>query len=169
MSIWLFFRIEFGGVKAIGPHKAAMLEAIDQLGTIAAAAPAVDLTYRQFWRVVQLLNTHFNKPLIEIRRSGRSSGAVLTPLGKEVLARFREMQRVANEALEKHFREFEALVGVDPRTPQPVPRFAQVIPPSTSSQTAKRLAKTAKAKTTLSKKMTSVSGSKKKKKSESVR
>jgi molybdate transport system regulatory protein len=134
-SIWPFLRIQFGDVndynKAIGPHRANMLEAIDRFGSISAAAPAVDLTFRQLWRQVQVLNSLFDQPLIGIRRSGRSSGAFLTPLGKEVLARFREMQQVANETLEPHFRTFEKLVGLDPDAPPPVPRYARIVDPAT--------------------------------------
>jgi molybdate transport system regulatory protein len=108
-----------------------MLEAIDRFGSISAAAPAVDLTFRQLWRQVQMLNSLFDQPLIGIRRSGRSSGAFLTLLGKEVLARFREMQQVANETLEPHFRAFEKLVGLDPNALPPVPRYARIIDPAT--------------------------------------
>jgi molybdate transport system regulatory protein len=148
-SIWLFFRFEFhraaGGAEAIGPHRANILEAIDRFGSISAAAQAVDLTFRQTWRVVQLLNAQFNKPLIGIRRSGRSSGAFLTPLGKEVLARFREMERVANEALEPHFRAFEKITGMDPKKKRPIPRFAQIVDPSAIAPLKKKPARRPKA------------------------
>lgn len=134
-SIWLFLRIDFhragGGVESIGPHRANILEAIDGFGSISAAALAVDLTFRQTWRVVQYLNSQFDRPLIEIRRSGRTSGALLTPLGKEVLACFREIQHAANEALEPHFRAFEKVGRMDPNRPPPIPRYAQIIDPST--------------------------------------
>lgn len=134
-SIWAFLRIDFhgaaGSIESIGPHRANILEAIDRFGTISAAALAVDLTFRQTWRVVQYLNSQFDRPLIAIRRSGRTSGAILTPLGKEVLACFREMERAASEALEPHFRVFQKIVGMDPNRPPPIPRFAQILDPST--------------------------------------
>jgi molybdate transport system regulatory protein len=148
-SIWFFFRIEFhraaGGTQAIGPHRANILEAIDRFGSISAAAPAVDLTFRQTWRVVQHLNALFDTPLVEIRRSGRSSGAFLTPLGKDVLARFREMQRVINEALEPNFRAFEKITGMNPNKPPPIPRFAQIIDPTTIAPRKKKSAQRPKA------------------------
>jgi molybdate transport system regulatory protein len=148
-SIWFFFRIEFhraaGGTQAIGPHRANILEAIDRFGSISAAAPAVDLTFRQTWRVVQHLNALFAKPLVEIRRSGRSSGAFLTPLGKEVLTRFREMQSVISEALEPSFLAFEKITGINPNKPPPIPRFAQIIDPSTIAPRKKKPARRPKA------------------------
>lgn len=138
MAIWLYFRLDFGPTSAIGPHKAAMLEAIDRFGSISKAAPAINLTFRQLWRVVQSLNVHFSKPLIEIRRSGRSSGAFLTPLGKEVLTRYREMERLTNRTLQKHFRAFETAVGIDHNSPQLIPRFAQVIDPALVEKTTRQ-------------------------------
>jgi molybdate transport system regulatory protein len=143
-SIWFFLRIDFhgagGGPASIGVHRANILEAIDRFGSISAAAPAVDLTFRQTWRVVQSLNALFDTPLIAIRRSGRSSGASLTPLGKEVLARFREIQRAAGEALEPHFLAFEKLIGMDPKKSPPIPRFAQIVDPSTVALATKKRA-----------------------------
>lgn len=130
-SIFLFLRIEWNvndNDAAIGLHRANVLEAIDRFGSLSAAAPAVDVTFRQLWRTVQVLNQLFDEPLVGIRRSGRSSGAFLTLLGKEVLTHFREMQRAANETLEPHFRAFEKLVGLDPNTPSPAPRYAMIDP-----------------------------------------
>ncbi len=139
MSIYLFLRIEWGELHdAIGPHRANMLEAIERFGTVSAAAPAVDLSYRQLWRLVQILNSLFDKPMIAIRRSGRQSGACLTPFGKTVLARIREMQRLANETLKPHFREFEELVGIDPDSPPPYRRYGHIIDPATLAVSKKR-------------------------------
>ncbi|GAB1715003.1 MAG: hypothetical protein NTAFB05_00450 [Nitrobacter sp.] len=153
MSIWLFFRIEhtrvdpvgrqkFGSAAGMGPGTVCILEAIDRYGSISAAAPAVDRKFQQLWKIVQNLNTMYKEPVIKIRRSGPSSGAFLTPLGKEVVTRFREMERVANQTFEKDFREFEALVGVDSSAPPRIPRFAQVIDPGTITKPAKKRTKT---------------------------
>jgi molybdate transport system regulatory protein len=139
MSAWLYLRINWKD-GAMGPHIANMLEAIDRFGTLTVAAPAVDLSYRQLWRMVQKLNAMFDRPLIKIRRSGRTSGAVLTPLGKETLACFREIQRVANKTLAQHFRRFEQRVGDDSNAPPPIPRFARIIDPSTIRSVKRRAA-----------------------------
>ena len=153
MSIWLFFRIEFtrvdpvgrqkfGDWAGLGPGRVLILEAIDRYGSISAAAPAAGLKFQQFWRLVQDLNTHFKEPIVEIRRSGRKSGALLTPLGKEVVRRYREMERVANQTLERHYREFEALVGIDSTAPPPDRHRAQMIDPGTAAKPAKKSTKT---------------------------
>ncbi|WP_412771673.1 winged helix-turn-helix domain-containing protein [Nitrobacter sp.] len=153
MSIWLFFRIEFtrvnpkgcekfGSLAGMGTGRVCILEAIDRYGSISAGAPAVGLKFQQFWRQVQDLNTQFKEPVVDIRRSGRNRGAFLTPLGKEVVRRYREMERITNKTLEKHYREFEALVGIDSTTPPFVPRWAQLIDPGTIAKPAKKRART---------------------------
>ena len=153
MSIWLFFRIEFtrvnpagrqrfGSLAGMGTGRVCILEAIDLYGSISAGAPAVGLKFQQFWRQVQDLNTQFKEPVVEIRRSGRNRGAFLTPLGKEVVRRYREMERITNKTLEKHYREFEALVGIDSTTPPFVPRWAQLIDPETIAKSSKKRTKT---------------------------
>ena len=132
MSIWMFFCLHFGTIdKTLGPHRANMLEAIDRFGSISAAAPAVNLMFRQSWELVQELNNLFDQPLIGIRRSGRNSGAYLTPLGKEVLGRVREIQRVFDEALKPHLHDLAKSVGLDPNAPPPIPREARIVDPAT--------------------------------------
>jgi molybdate transport system regulatory protein len=131
MGIWMFFNLDFGeGKSGVGIHRANILEAIDRFGSISAAAPAVDLTFSQMWRVVRTLNSHCDQPMVAARRGGRNAGAFLTPLGKDVLARFREIERVINESAAPYIRELEKVVGVD-KTPPRLPRFAQIVDPST--------------------------------------
>ncbi|WP_213736040.1 hypothetical protein [Bradyrhizobium sp. dw_411] len=145
-SIWMFLQIDFGDVDdqstSIGPHRANILEAVDRFGSISAAALSINLTFRRLWAAVQTINKLSDKqPLIGIRRTGRSSGAFLTPLGKEVLAQFREIQRVANEALEPHLVEFEKLVGLDPHAQPPVPNYLQINDPDTIARKKKPMSR----------------------------
>jgi hypothetical protein len=88
-----------------------------------------------------LISTCRDTPLVEIRWSGRTSGAFLTLLGRGVLARFRQIQRAAGQAIEPHLREFEQFVGMDPNKPPPIPRFAKIIDPSILSAPKKKSAK----------------------------
>lgn len=126
MTTYLFMRVHFPSGEAFGPSRAAILEGIDRFGSMAASARAVGLTYRQVWATVKVLNKIFPRPLVEVRVGGRASGASLTPLGKELLARFRAMELVANEALEGHFRAMEDLLGEDPNGPASPPRWVQL-------------------------------------------
>lgn len=131
MGIWLFFNLLFHEKKyGVGIGRANILEAIDRFGSISAAGVAVDTTFTQMWRVVRDLNSLCDKPFVGTRRGGRTGGAFLTPLGKEVLARFREIEQVINESTAPYIRELEKIVGVD-KTPTLIPRYAQIIDPST--------------------------------------
>ena len=96
---------------AIGPGKAALLESIAQIGSISAAGRALGMSYKRAWLLANSMNTHFRGPLVEATRGGnRRGGAVLTPLGAEVLARYRRMERKALKGIAGEIAGFEALL-----------------------------------------------------------
>ncbi|MBU6462319.1 MAG: LysR family transcriptional regulator [Bradyrhizobium sp.] len=141
MGIWTFFNLDFcQGKYGVGIHRANILEAIDRFGSISTAAIAVDLTFNQTWRTIRKLNSLCDKPFVGTRRGGRTGGAFLTPLGKDVLTRFREIERVINESTAPYIRELEKVVGVD-KKPTVLPRYAQIIDPNTISASKKKPAK----------------------------
>ncbi|WP_213736037.1 LysR family transcriptional regulator [Bradyrhizobium sp. dw_411] len=132
MGIFFSFNLDFcQGSYGVGIQRANILEAIDRFGSISAASVAVDITFNRTWRVIRTLNSLCDKPFVETRRGGRTAGAFLTPLGKEVLTRFREIERVINESTAPYFRELEKVVGID-KAPTVIPRYAQIIDPSTT-------------------------------------
>jgi len=126
MATYLFMRIDLPSGAKVGPSRTAILEGIEKYGSITGAARAVGLTYRQVWATVKVMNAMFKEPLVEISPNGRASGARLTPFGREVVRRFREMEKVANQALKAHFRAFERMAGEDSHAPAPVPHWAHI-------------------------------------------
>ena len=81
-----------GPSQRIGLERIALIEAIDELGSITAAAKRLGLSYRGAWDIVQALNNLFAAPLIEAAPGGRSGGAaVVTARGREVAAAFRRV------------------------------------------------------------------------------
>ncbi|MGF1639406.1 MAG: winged helix-turn-helix domain-containing protein [Rhodospirillales bacterium] len=85
---------------AIGPGKADLLDGIRLTGSIAAAGRRMGMSYKRAWLLVETMNTGFSEPLVTTRRGGRSrGGAALTPLGEQVLARYRHMEAVTGEAI----------------------------------------------------------------------
>lgn len=126
MTTYLFMRIDLPSGAKVGPSRTAILEGIEKFGSITGAARAVGLTYRQVWATVKVMNTMFKEPLVEISPNGRASGARLTPFGREVVTRFREMEKVANQALKAHFRAFERMADEDAGAPAPVPHWAHI-------------------------------------------
>jgi len=76
-----------------GGDRIALLEAIGETGSIAAAAKRVGLSYRAAWDAVQVLNNLFAKPLVTAVPGGATGGgATVTPVGRQVIAGFNAMQ-----------------------------------------------------------------------------
>jgi len=83
----------------LGPGKADILEGVRESGTIAAAGRRLGMSYRRAWQLVEELNGYFDAPLVETSKGGTArGGARLTPLGEEVLARYRRAEAFAKEA-----------------------------------------------------------------------
>ena len=85
---------------AIGPGKAELLEGIRMTGSIAAAARRMGMSYKRAWLLVETMNGCFSKPLVEAIKGGKTGGgARLTPLGEDVLARYRRMESATGRAV----------------------------------------------------------------------
>jgi len=89
-------RIDKGEEIAVGPGKIALLEAIVACGSITAAAKKLDMSYRRAWLLVDDMNRCFRGPVVETAKGGRLGGSTaVTPLGEEVIARYRSIERIA--------------------------------------------------------------------------
>ena len=81
---------------AMGPGKADLIDAINEHGSISAAARAIGMSYRRAWMLVSVMNRCWREPLIETAPGGRArAGARVTPFGRDVLARYRALQNGA--------------------------------------------------------------------------
>ena len=77
---------------AMGPGKAALLEAIAREGSISAAGRALGMSYRRAWLLVDTMNRCFRKPLVEAHAGGgTSAGAKLTEAGEAALVAYRSL------------------------------------------------------------------------------
>jgi len=86
-------RLENGPIGKAGADRIALIEAIAETGSIAAAARRVDLSYRAAWDAVQVLNNLFAEPLIVAIPGGARGGeASVTLQGAQVVASFRLME-----------------------------------------------------------------------------
>ena len=109
-------RVLFGAAIAIGPGKADLLAAIGETGSIAAAGRRLGMSYRRAWLLVETMNSSFRAPLVEAAKGGsHGGGARLTPMGEDVLARYRAMEARAARALAKEMTAFRALLKRRPR------------------------------------------------------
>ncbi len=87
----IFLRVILSDSVALGPGKAELLEHIVETGSIAAAARKMKMSYRRAWLLLAELNACFKSPVVETAKGGKGGGggAVLTPLGQELLKRYR--------------------------------------------------------------------------------
>ncbi|QQN73792.1 winged helix-turn-helix domain-containing protein [Croceicoccus sp. YJ47] len=88
MRIKIKVQIYCGDAIAMGPGKAALLDAIGREGSISAAARALGMSYRRAWLLVDTMNRCFAEPLIATRPGG---GADVTADGVAVLGAYRAM------------------------------------------------------------------------------
>ena len=77
---------------AMGPGKAAVLEAIMANGSITGAGRALDMSYKRCWALVDEMNRCWNTPLVTTARGGPVQGAFLTDEGRLVLDAFRALE-----------------------------------------------------------------------------
>jgi molybdate transport system regulatory protein len=96
---------------AMGPGKARLVAAIDTTGSISAAARAMGMSYRRAWQLVDALNESFSQPVVLTATGGRrGGGASVTPLGRELIRRYRLMEDKASAAIAKDLRIFTRLL-----------------------------------------------------------
>ena len=89
-------RILFRKAIAMGPGKADLLRAIEETGSISAAARTLGMSYRRAWLLVDTMNQCFKSPVVETLTGGqKGGGARVTDLGHEVLRRYLEMEAKA--------------------------------------------------------------------------
>lgn len=85
----------------LGPGKADLLALIGETGSIVAAGAAMRMSYRRAWLLVDTLNKMFRTPLVVKKKGGKGGGggAELTDLGREVVARYRKMEKRTARAI----------------------------------------------------------------------
>lgn len=104
--------------ETIGIGKIELLEALDNTGSISAAAAQMGMDYRRAWFLLHSTQAGFNAPLFHTKRGGaQKGGATLTALGKELIARYyatKSMVDTHSAALLKWLEQYQA----DPETAQ---------------------------------------------------
>ena len=97
---------------AFGPGKADLLEGIRETGSIAAAGRSLGMSYTRAWHLVEAMNREFRVALVARRKGGAArGGAALTPLGAEVLARYRRLDAAAQRAVARELAALRRLLS----------------------------------------------------------
>src|SRR5450759_4255008 len=110
-------RVLFGSAFAIGPGKADLLQAIEQTGSISAAARSMDMSYRRAWLLIDTMNQCFREPVVDTATGGKGGGgARITSSGLTVLRRYREMEVGAAASVARDMVRFSRLLRKIPPT-----------------------------------------------------
>jgi molybdate transport system regulatory protein len=76
--------------ETIGLGKINLLALLGEAGSISAAARQMGMSYRRAWFLLNSMQSGFRDPLFVTERGGSSKGgATLTPLGKDLIRRYR--------------------------------------------------------------------------------
>lgn len=99
--------IDLDGEDRIGPGKIELLEQIREQGSISGAGRAMDMSDKRAWDLVDEINRICGHPAVESQAGGKNGGgAMLTPFGDKLVARYRKIERDAARAVHK---DLEAL------------------------------------------------------------
>ena len=94
MNTRLTLRLDFEAGHRLGPGKIALLEGVQQQGSIAAAGRGLGMSYRRAWLLIAELNAMFAEPLVRSRPGGKAGGgAQLTASGERLLDSYRKLER----------------------------------------------------------------------------
>lgn len=86
-KVWL----EKDGKLLMGWGRASLLERIDELGSISAAARSMKLAYRNAWLWVEAMNRLSPRPLVEKSTGGPRGGYTrLTEEGRKIIKAYKE-------------------------------------------------------------------------------
>ena len=108
----LSVRIDLDTEGRIGPGKITLLENIREHGSISAAGRAMDMSYKRAWDLVDEINRICRQAAVERQTGGNNGGgAVLTPFGLSLVARYRKIERDAASAVRKELQALRSEIG----------------------------------------------------------
>lgn len=111
----LRIRLPHGELTAFGPGKADLLDALLKTGSLRGAARSMGLSYLRAWRLVDVMNASFRKPLVQTTRGGsQGGGAKVTAEGLKVLALYRAMESAGIAAIEPTWRDLQTRLRTQP-------------------------------------------------------
>ncbi|MCF6177826.1 MAG: LysR family transcriptional regulator [Geopsychrobacter sp.] len=103
-KVWL----EADGEPLIGDGRERLLRAIDQGGSLNAAAAALGISYRKAWSQLRQMEEHCPFPLVERSKGGKGGGSTqLTPKAHELIDRFARLKSGLNEMIDAKFADQE--------------------------------------------------------------
>ena len=96
---------EVNGQVVLSSWRVQLLEAVEATGSIRAAAAQMNITYDLAWHRIDEMETALGAHLVDRQRGGPGGGcAHLTPLGCELVARFKLFAEQSRALIEERFR-----------------------------------------------------------------
>jgi len=84
------------GIKFFGPGRVALLEGIQETGSIVKAAKSMGMSYKKAWAMVDAMNTYGQEPYVITQKGGQQGGgAQITGTAVKVI----EAYKILNEKL----------------------------------------------------------------------
>jgi len=109
----LSVRIDLDTEDRIGPGKIQLLENIRSCGSISAAGRSMNMSYKRAWDLVDEINRICRRAAVERQVGGKNGGgAILTPFGLSLVARYRKIERSVESAARKELIALRADMGV---------------------------------------------------------
>jgi molybdate transport system regulatory protein len=106
MQVRANFWIEKDGQVVLSRWRVALLQAIDEAGSISAAAERLGIPYRRAWDRIHECEERLGVKLIDTQTGGiGGGGAQLTPAGLDYVRRFQEFTTGLDELVKTRFRE----------------------------------------------------------------
>lgn len=103
-----FWIVTEQGEGYLGIGRITLLEKIDRFGSINRAAKEMGMSYKKAWKLVEDMNKLTHQPLVLSEKGGKAGGGtIITPLGKDYIKRFYELDSRLREFLESESKRFE--------------------------------------------------------------
>lgn len=94
------------GNMVFGSGRLRILTAIEDQGSILAAAKELHMSYRAVWGKIKATEERLGQPLLSRRVGGaQGGGSELTPLGKALVKRFRQLQKLTQNKADSIFQD----------------------------------------------------------------
>jgi molybdate transport system regulatory protein len=96
--------------RILGKGGAQILEAVDEYGSITAAAEELEMSYKFIWDYLTRMRRRLHQPMIVTHRGGSrkgwkgGGGTRLTPVASTLLKEFKETERFVQNILTKRER-----------------------------------------------------------------
>lgn len=98
-SHWI---VDETGNIVIGKGRADILENIEKTGSINQAARVMKMSYKGVWSKIKATEKHLNRKIVH---ADRKEGSCLTPQGKALLKKYRQLEKSCMTSDDKIFNQ----------------------------------------------------------------